>query len=253
MSDGVSAAMSMQAPRYEPATIKRNPIMTTADKIRMTESGAIRLTDDDNSMGGRGGSRCEAEQQTDVNKKRTARNRGSKEKDSSSALTSIKKPLTRLTANQRSFAEHLAAGMNQTEAYIKAYNVRTTNRNVISINASRLARDNRISVLLDSYADSIAARVVEDATRTRRYVLEELHGHASNVQRTPTEKLRALELMGRAIGMFTDKVETKTEAISTEQLKKELRSHLVLLDNVSPMKTIEIIAEDAICLNDDDL
>ena len=249
----MSTAVSMQAPRYEPTTINRDTMMNKIDKLRMTESGAIRLTDDDNSMGGRGALQCEAKQQTDarVNKKRT--NRGSKEKDSVSALASIRKPLTRLTANQRAFAEHLAAGMNQTEAYIKAYNVRTTNRNVISINASRLARDNRISVLLDSYADSIAARVVEDATRTRRYVLEELHGHASSTQRTPTEKLRALELMGRAVGMFTDKVETKAEAISTEQLKKELRSHLVLLDNVSPMKTIEIIAEDAICLNDDDL
>ena len=219
----------------------------------MTDSGAIRLTNDDSSIEGRGDSKCGAEQQTDAKQQQRTTNRGRKEKDSSSAPTGIKKPLTRLTANQRSFAEHLAAGMNQTEAYIKAYNVRTTNRNVISINASRLARDNRISVLLDSYADSIAARVVEDATRTRRYVLEELHGHASSTQRTPTEKLRALELMGRAVGMFTDKVETKAEAISTEQLKKELRSHLVLLDNVSPMKTVEIIAEDAICLNDDDL
>ena len=249
----MSTTVSMQAPRYEPMTIKRNAIMTKIDKLRMNESGAIRLTDDDNSMGGRGDSKSEAKQQTDVRQQEKRHKKVEKEKDSSSALASIKKPLTRLTANQRAFAENLAAGMNQTEAYIKAYQVRTTNRNVISINASRLAKDNRISELLDSYADSIAARVVEDATRTRRYVLEELHGHASNAQRTPTEKLRALELMGRAVGMFTDKVETKAEAISTEQLKKELRSHLVLLDNVRPMKTVEIIAEDAICLNDDDL
>ena len=249
----MSTTVSMQAPRYEPMTIKRNAIMTKADKIRMTETGAIKLTDDDNSIGGRGDSKREAKQQADAKQQQKRTNRGRKEKDSSSALTAIKKPLTRLTANQRAFAEHLAAGLNQTEAYIKAYQVRTTNRNVISINASRLAKDNRISMLLESYTDSIAARVVEDATRTRRYVLEELHGHASNVQRTPTEKLRALELMGRAIGMFTDKLETKAEAISTEQLKKELRSHLVLLDNVRPMKTVEIIAEDAICLNNDDL
>ena len=226
--------------------------MTKADKIRTADSGAIRLTDDDNSIGGRGALQCEAEQQTDVRVNKKRHKRVEKEKDSSSALTAIKKPLTRLTANQRAFAEHLAAGMNQTEAYIKAYNVRTTNRNVISINASRLARDNRISELLESYTDSIAERVVEDSVKTRRFILEELHGHASNAK-TATEKLRALELMGRAIGMFTDKVETKAEAISTEQLKKELRSHLVLLDNVRPMKTVEIIAEDAICLNDDDL
>lgn len=226
--------------------------MTSPEQIRMTDSGAIRLTDDDSSIGGRGDSKCEAEQQADAKQQQKRQKRGSKEKDSVSALTAIKKPLTRLTANQRAFAEHLAAGMNQTEAYIKAYNVRTTNRNVISINASRLARDNRISMLLESFTDSIAERVVEDSVKTRRFILEELHGHASNAK-TATEKLRALELMGRAIGMFTDKVETKTEAISTEQLKKELRSHLVLLDNVRPMKTVEIIAEDAICLNDDDL
>jgi hypothetical protein len=226
--------------------------MTSPEQIRMTDSGAIRLTDDDSSIGGGGALQCEAEQQTDAKQQQKRTNRGRKEKDSSSALTSPKKPLTRLTANQRAFAEHLAAGMNQTEAYIKAYNVRTTNRNVISINASRLARDNRISMLLESFTDSIAERVVEDSVKTRRFILEELHGHASNAK-TATEKLRALELMGRAIGMFTDKVETKTEAISTEQLKKELRSHLVLLDNVRPMKTVEIIAEDAICLNDDDL
>jgi hypothetical protein len=107
-------------------------------------------------------------------------------------------------------------------------------------------------MLLESFTDSIAERVVEDSVKTRRFILEELHGHASNAK-TATEKLRALELMGRAIGMFTDKVETKVEAISTEQLKKELRNHLVLLDNVRPMKTVEIITEDAICLNDDDL
>ena len=248
----MSTAVSMQACQYEPTTIKRNTIMTIADKIRTADSGAIRLTDDDSSIGGRGALQCEAEQQTDAKQQQKRTNRGRKEKDSSSALTSPKKPLTRLTANQRAFAEHLAAGLNQTEAYIKAYNVRTTNRNVISINASRLARDNRISMLLESFTDSIAERVVEDSVKTRRFILEELHGHASNAK-TATEKLRALELMGRAIGMFTDKLETKAEAISTEQLKKELRSHLVLLDNVRPMKTVEIIAEDAICLNDDDL
>ncbi len=248
----MSTTMSMQAWQYEPMTIKRNTIMTNPEQIRMTDSGAIRLTDDDSSIGGGGALQCEAEQQTDAKQQQKRHKKVEKEKDSSSALTSTKKPLTRLTANQRAFAEHLAAGMNQTEAYIKAYNVRTTNRNVISINASRLARDNRISMLLESFTDSIAERVVEDSVKTRRFILEELHGHASNAK-TATEKLRALELMGRAIGMFTDKVETKVEAISTEQLKKELRNHLVLLDNVRPMKTVEIITEDAICLNDDDL
>jgi hypothetical protein len=53
--------------------------------------------------------------------------------------------------------------------------------------------------------------------------------------------------------LFTDKVETKTEAINADQLKKDLRNHLVLLDNVRPIKTIEIIAEDAVILRDESL
>jgi hypothetical protein len=36
--------------------------------------------------------------------------------------------------------------------------------------------------------------------------------------------------------MFTDKVESKVEAISTEQLKAELESSLELLGNVVPIR-----------------
>jgi hypothetical protein len=43
-------------------------------------------------------------------------------------------------------------------------------------------------------------------------------------------------MMGRAIGMFTDKVESKVETISTEQLKADLESSLALLGNVVPIR-----------------
>ena len=43
-------------------------------------------------------------------------------------------------------------------------------------------------------------------------------------------------LMGRAVGMFTDKIEQKVEEISTEQLKKELQGHLSLPENVEPIR-----------------
>jgi hypothetical protein len=46
-------------------------------------------------------------------------------------------------------------------------------------------------------------------------------------------KLKALELIGRAVGMFTDKVETKVEEVSTDQLKRELEGHLALLDQAT--------------------
>ena len=38
---------------------------------------------------------------------------------------------------------------------------------------------------------------------------------------------RALELLGKTVGMFTDRVETKVEVVDPEQLKADLERHLM--------------------------
>ncbi len=48
--------------------------------------------------------------------------------------------------------------------------------------------------------------------------------------------MKALELMGRAAGMFQQATETVAEKPTAEQLRKELSGHLKLLDNVKPLK-----------------
>jgi hypothetical protein len=65
--------------------------------------------------------------------------------------------------------------------------------------------------------------------------MQELFKHAEEAKQDAV-KLKALELMGRAVGMFTDKVEQKVEEVSTERLKRELEASLALLDNVTPIK-----------------
>jgi len=47
--------------------------------------------------------------------------------------------------------------------------------------------------------------------------------------KTESNQIRALELLGKTIGMFTDKVETKVERVDTEQLKAQLEKHLLEL------------------------
>jgi CheY-like chemotaxis protein len=105
---------------------------------------------------------------------------------------------------------------------------------------------------MESVETQTNARIVDDQVAVRRYVMEQLHQHSIDAK-TVGDKLRALEMLGRSVALFTDKVETKTEAINADQLKKDLRNHLVLLDNVRPIKTIEIIAEDAVILRDESL
>ena len=77
---------------------------------------------------------------------------------------------------------------------------------------------------------------LENERRTRQHIMEELFAHSENEKINIGARLRALELMGKAVGMFVDRVETKVEEVSAEQLKEELATHLRLLDNVSDIK-----------------
>ena len=145
------------------------------------------------------------------------------------------KPSKRLTANQQVFVQNILNGMTQLDAYKDAYDTRTDNDSTISVNANRLLKNPKISALLGSLTDTFKEKIVRDAVDTRRYVMEQLYSYAAAETKPDGTRLKALEMMGRAVGMFTDKVEQKVEQISTDQLKAELKSHLTLLDNVTPI------------------
>lgn len=140
----------------------------------------------------------------------------------------------RLTPKQRLFVTHIMSGMTKIQAYRASYDCKTENDATITASANKLLNDPRILVLLQGYEDTVREKVIEDAVRTRRFVMEKLHDRV-NQAKTESAELKALELMGRAVGMFTDKVEGKVEQISTERLKEELKSHLTLLENVTPI------------------
>jgi hypothetical protein len=141
----------------------------------------------------------------------------------------------RLTAKMHMFVNNLLAGQSPVGAYKNAYNVRTENHASIVASANKLMQDPRISTLLEALSEDYRRKVIDNAIATREHVMGELFKHAQKAKQEGTQ-LKALELMGRAVGMFTDKVEQKVEEISTEKLKEELKSHLSLLDNVKPIK-----------------
>lgn len=141
----------------------------------------------------------------------------------------------RLTSKMQVFVNNLLSGQSPVLAYKNAYNVRTDNHATIVTSANKLMADPRINTLLEALSEEYRRKVIENAAATREHVMAELFKHARAAKQEGTQ-LKALELMGRAVGMFTDKVEQKVEEISTEKLKQELQSHLKLLDNVEPIK-----------------
>lgn len=140
----------------------------------------------------------------------------------------------RLTVQMQMFVSCLMQGQTKVQAYRNAYNSRGGSDSTIIASANKLIKDPRITALLGSLEEAVREKVIEDSVKTRRFVMERLHDKVTGAK-TESAELKALELMGRAIGMFTDKVEGKIEEISTERLKAELKDHLKLLDNVTPI------------------
>jgi hypothetical protein len=91
----------------------------------------------------------------------------------------------------------------------------------------------KVKRLLSHLWDKQEKNLLLDQQKTRYHIMEELLKHSGNVEHAISARLKALELMGKAVGMFTDKVEQKVETITADQLKNELSQHLQLLDSVT--------------------
>jgi hypothetical protein len=139
----------------------------------------------------------------------------------------------RITPKMQAFVSNIAQGLSPKDAYRKAYDCSNSAESTIISGANTLLKDSRITQLLESVWETVKENIVNDAVATKRHVMSELFKHAQNEEAQLSNRLKSLELMGRAVGMFTDKVETKVEEISTDQLKKELESSLALLDTKS--------------------
>ena len=140
-----------------------------------------------------------------------------------------------LTAPQMEFAKGMIQGKTMRQAYRDAYPNAKGSDQVITSSAYRLSRDPRIqSTLQEAWGETVEV-LAEDTAATKRYVLKELLA-LSKGGKQEGSRLKALELMGRAAGMFQPQVAETTEKVSAEQLRKELSGHLKLLDNVKPLK-----------------
>lgn len=140
-----------------------------------------------------------------------------------------------LTSAQMEFTKGLITGKTMRQAYRDAYPNAKGSDQVITSAAYRVSRDERIQkVLQEAWGETVEV-LAEDTAATKRYVLKELLALTKGAKQEGS-RLKALELMGRAAGMFQITKEVEAEKPSAEQLRKELSGHLRLLDNVKPIK-----------------
>ena len=138
---------------------------------------------------------------------------------------------TRLTVQQQRFVQSIIAGKGKSESYREAYNSQG-NDMTVAVSASKLLKNPKVRSAIASASETMQNNVIADSVRTRQYIMEQLLAKCRD-GKTEATQLKALELLGRAISLFSDRVENTVTHIDTDKLKDELRAHLTLIDGSS--------------------
>ena len=147
-----------------------------------------------------------------------------------------------LTVSQMRFTRGLIEGKTMVAAYREAYPAAQSADQVIKSAAYKLSRDPRVQAeMQDAWGETVEA-LADDAIATKRYVLKQLLAHSKDSKQEGT-KLKALELMGKAVGMFKGESDAVPDKVTPEQLKRDLAGHLKLLDNVRPLTKAQVVSE----------
>ena len=139
-----------------------------------------------------------------------------------------KRPLTRA---QIAFVEGVVRGETHKAAYRAAYPGDSSTDASISTSASKLLRDQRIQKALRDAQEDDPERLLDDPAAMKRHVMTQLLRCASQFKQEGS-KIKALELIGKAAGLFVLRPEQEPIAPTADQLRQELSAHLKLVDTV---------------------
>lgn len=133
-----------------------------------------------------------------------------------------------LTIAQHRFVAGVIRGESLRKAYREAFENNTGSDASISASANKLMKDPRVVRALEEAWGQTVEHLIEDVVASKRYVLKGLLALSKAGKQEGTQ-LKALELMGKACGLFTPMEVQDKAPITADQLKRELAGHLKLL------------------------
>ena len=131
-----------------------------------------------------------------------------------------------LTGKQEAFAKLVAGGAVLSDAYRECYAADSMKDSTVWSEACRLAQNPKVSARIkDIQADMEADRRTIERRR-EEWVLKRLSEEADQADNA-SSRIRALELVGKTIGMFTDRVEqSETTERTASEIERDLRAKL---------------------------
>lgn len=149
-----------------------------------------------------------------------------KSKGKGKPYLSVVRDTDRLTAKQEAFAQQVAGGAILSDAYRECYAAENMADRTVWTEACRLASNPKVATRIkaiqtDRESDQRMVRL-----RREEYVLKRLQQEAEQAE-TDGARVRSLELLGRTISMFSDRVEIEQdESKSAAELERDLEKRL---------------------------
>jgi phage terminase small subunit len=130
-----------------------------------------------------------------------------------------------LTAKQEQFALSIAEGTTQADAYRQAYDASGMKDGTVWSEAARLMRRPHVTARVEELRAE--AEVVRQGLLMSREeaILGRLE-HEAMTAKTDSARIRALELLGRHAGMFTERVEVEQVDRSVAQIEADILARL---------------------------
>ena len=116
-----------------------------------------------------------------------------------------------LTAKQEAFVQNIIQGMSQADAYRSAYSTKRMSDNAVYREASLLVASPKVAQRLQELRDELAKPSIMTAQQRLEWLTDLVNDTV-----TPTDsKLRALDIMNKMTGEYTQKIEANvTNAVS---------------------------------------
>ncbi len=147
---------------------------------------------------------------------------------------SAKNPLTNLTRKQEAFVQYIMEGHSQAQAYRMAYDTRNMAPHSIYAESWKLYRHPDVALRIEQINGWMEEKQRMQAIGMAGFVQERLL-HLAVADDTPKHvKIQALNSLGRSVGMFVDRRETKTISDdSLDELEAKLRAKMDALKLVN--------------------
>jgi len=137
---------------------------------------------------------------------------------------------TTLSPKQSAFCAYVAEGETQTDAYIKANDVKKLSRRSASTEGSKLMKLEKVRGRVSEIKKQKEKAKETHKRISKDWILDKLRAEASCDENNPSVRVRALEILAKTEKLFDDSTNVTVVHRSAEEIEKELQARLQDLD-----------------------